>query len=137
MQIQLTRQNSAVHFTARNDSGNTVEIDGSEAVGGTGAGFRPMELLLAAHAGCASMDVVAILKKQRQNPEDVQVSISGVRADSTPSPFTEIRLHFTIRGTVDPSRAERAVALSVEKYCSVGASLDPGISITHSVEVVS
>lgn len=135
MHIQLTRQNDAVHFTATNASGHAVEIDGKEVVGGVDAGFRPMELLLAAHAGCASMDVVSILKKQRQNPRDIQVSISGARADATPSPFTSIDIHFTITGDVGAQAAERAVALSVEKYCSVGASLDPNIVITHSVEV--
>lgn len=135
MHIQLTRQNDAVHFTASNASGNTVEIDGKEVVGGVGAGFRPMELLLAAHAGCASMDVVSILKKQRQNLGDVQVSISGTRTDATPSPFTSVDIHFTITGDVNEQAAERAVALAVEKYCSVGASLDPDIVITHSVEV--
>ncbi|TVQ23008.1 MAG: OsmC family peroxiredoxin [Spirochaetaceae bacterium] len=135
MQIILNRTNDAVHFTASNADGNTVDIDGSEAVGGVGAGFRPMELLLAAHAGCASMDVVSILKKQRQDLRDVQVTISGTRRDGTPSPFSEIAIHFTVFGDIDEQAAARAVSLSVEKYCSVGASLDSNIVVTHSVEV--
>lgn len=136
MTVRLRRENSAVHFVAENDAGNTVDIDGDEAVGGENAGFRPMQLLLASLAGCASMDLVPILKKQRQRLDDVSVRVDGTRAEGVvPRPFTAIHLHFDLYGEVDVDKAARAVELSVEKYCSVAESLSPEIALTHSYEV--
>ncbi|MFW5995272.1 MAG: OsmC family protein [Spirochaetia bacterium] len=138
MTVRLRRQNDAVHFVAENAHGNTVHVDGAEAIGGENAGFRPMQLLLAALGSCASMDVVPILKKQRQDVRDVQVRIDGERKpDATPSPFTSIHIHFTVYGNVDSAKAERAVSLAVEKYCSVAESLAENINLTHSCSVES
>ncbi len=136
MKVRLRRENSAVHFVAENDEGNTVHIDGNEEIGGEGAGFRPMQLLLASLAGCASLDLVPILKKQRQRLDDVTVRVEGTRAEGVvPRPFTGIRLHFDLYGAVDDAKAARAVELSVEKYCSVAESLSPEIALTHSYAV--
>ncbi|MFW6388049.1 MAG: OsmC family protein [bacterium] len=123
---------------AENEGGNAIHVDGAEAIGGENAGFRPMQLLLAALGSCASMDVVPILKKQRQDVRDVQVRIDGERKpDATPSPFTSIHIHFTVYGNVDSAKAERAVSLAVEKYCSVAESLAENINLTHSCSVES
>ena len=136
MEITLHRVNEAVHFEAQNPEGNRVQIDGSEAIGGEGAGFRPMQLLLASVAGCASMDFVPILKKQRQEVRDVSVRVRGDRtAGATPAPFTTIHIEWTVSGAVDREKAERAAELAVTKYCSVAESLAPSIPITWSVTV--
>lgn len=136
MKVNLRRLNGAVHFLAENEEGNSVDIDGSQEIGGEGAGFRPMELLLASIGSCASMDVVPILAKQRQKLNDIRVEIDGTRRENaTPKPFTSIDIRFTLYGEVDQDKAEKAVGLAVEKYCSVAESLDPGITVTHSVRV--
>ncbi|MGF1532355.1 MAG: OsmC family protein [Bernardetiaceae bacterium] len=130
MKITLQRQNAPLHFQATNAAGNTVQIDSN------GQGMRPMELLLTALAACATFDVVTILNKQRQTVEDVHVAAKGQRApEGDVKPFQEIDLLFTVIGQVDPEKAERAVRLAVEKYCSVGASLDPNITVRYRVAI--
>lgn len=136
MRIDVERVNSAVHFRARNADGNSIDIDGSEKIGGTSSGMRPMEVLLSALGSCAAMDLVSILNKQRTELRDIRYSIEGKRnIDSVPSPFTDIHLHFDLYGNVDERKAERAVELSVTKYCSVGASLKKDIGINYSFTV--
>ena len=136
MQVTLTRMNDAVHLRAENEDGNTVEIDGAQAVGGEQAGFRPMQLVLAAIASCSTMDLVPILEKQRQDLQQLQIRVNGERAEGTPAPFTSIHLHFTLTGNIDPQKAERAVQLAVEKYCSVAEMLKRSAEISHSFDIV-
>lgn len=136
MEIKLKQQNAAVHFTAENESGSIAHFDGSEEIGGEGKGLRPMEMLLSSVAACASFDVVSILQKQREPLKDVQVSAKGERLDHAQvKPFKSIHLQFTLLGALDRQKAERAVALAVEKYCSVASSLHPDIILTHSLNI--
>lgn len=121
---------------ARNQQGNEVHIDGDESSGGENAGFRPMQLLLAAVAGCSSVDVVSILEKQKQQLRDMRISVSGVRRDSTPAPFETIHLHYELVGEIDEQKAARAVDLAVDKYCSVAATFDDKVKISHSFEIL-
>lgn len=134
MKIQLKRVNDAVHLEATNEEGNIVNIDGSEAIGGEGKGARPMQLLIMGLGGCSSMDVISILQKQKQVITDYAVNIEAKRdADNTPSLFTNIHVEFVIRGEVDPKKLDRAVNLSMEKYCSVTKILEKTAKITHSI----
>lgn len=110
-------------FEAVGDSGGTLIVDGAPEIGGEGRGMRPMELLLASVASCSAMDVVAILRKQREPLEHLRVEISGVRPDTHPSPFQSMKLVFVARGNVADNKLQRAVQLSVEKYCSARATL--------------
>ncbi len=136
MEITLKRVNDAVHFEASNSDGNSIQIDGSPAIGGEGKGFRPMEVLLAAIAGCSAMDLVPILRKQRQQVDDISIAVRGRRAEGvTPAPFENIELVFTITGQVDKARADRAAALAVEKYCSVAETLSDSVEISWRVEI--
>ena len=118
-------------FVASNGSGHSVVMDGSGGEEGSlKRGASPMELLLMGVAGCSSIDVVEILKKQRQNVE-------GERASTVPRVFTEIRIHFKIVGTgIRPEQAERAVQLSAEKYCSASIMLGKAATVSHSFEIV-
>lgn len=137
MEIKLKRKNKAVHFEAVNQAGNTIQIDGPDTIGGEGKGMRPMEILLTSIAGCSSFDLVQILKKQKQDIQDVEISISGKRkADGDVKPFEQIDLMFILKGTIDEKKAARAVQLSVEKYCSVAASLDSKIQINHEFKII-
>lgn len=137
MNITLNRANDRVHFVAHNPEGNEVHIDGSPAIGGDDAGFRPMQLLLASLASCASMDLVDILRKQRAGMEDVEIEVNGERdKEATPSPFTRIQLHFRFFGDVDKGKAERALDLAMNKYCSVGEMLRKTAEIEFDYEIV-
>ena len=117
-------------FDAAAGSGGKLVVDGSPEIGGTGRGMRPMELLLAAVASCSAMDVMVILRKQKEPIENLAVEIEGVRPDAVPSPFARMKLVFVARGKVDEHKLQRAVSLAVEKYCSARASLGPDVEVT-------
>lgn len=121
---------------AINEEGNSLLMDSAADIGGQGKGMRPMQLLLAAVGGCSSIDVLLILKKQKQLVESFEVEVEGERKKKEEySLFRDICLHFKIKGKVDADKAERAVKLSVEKYCSVSKTLEPTASITYKVSV--
>jgi putative redox protein len=131
MKITVT-QTGAMSFEASNGAA-TLRMDGPPDLGGTDQGLRPMETLLASLAGCSAVDVVKILKQQREPLEGLEIQVEGRRADAIPAVFTDIHLRFVIRGGVAENKARRAVALSAEKYCSVSRMLEPSVKITHEV----
>ncbi|SKC82205.1 OsmC family protein [Ohtaekwangia koreensis] len=137
IKIELNRLNDAFHMEARNDAGNAVQMDSSPESGGSNLGMRPMQMLLAAMGGCSAIDVVSILKKQRQDLKDIKITVTGEREkDVTPSLYTEVHAHFKLYGDIDTDKAEKAVSLSVEKYCSVAKTLEKNAKVTYSVEVI-
>lgn len=103
---------------------------------GDRAGLRPMQLLLVSMAGCAAMDIVLILARQRQDLRDMVIEAEGIRVEGTPAPYEKITLRFIAHGDVDLARFERAVELGVTKYCSVASSLDPKINVIWEANVV-
>lgn len=138
MKVELVRVDDAFHFQAQGSSSIPVSIDAAEAVGGRNAGSRPMELLLMGLGGCTAIDVILVLKKQRLQVDDFRVSVSGerVKIEGTEmSPFRKINVHFQIKGNVPLEKAQRAIQLSMEKYCSATAQLSPSAEITHTVTV--
>jgi len=140
MRVTLTRRNAAVHFEALTDTGGRVAIDGAPAVGGEGLGARPMELLLAAIGGCSGIDVVSILTRMRQPPEDLGITVDAEREQGRePALFTTIHVHFALTGACDGEHVARAVQLSMEKYCSVARILErtARISWSHTLNGVA
>jgi putative redox protein len=137
MKVSLHRLNAAVHFEGRNEDGNSIFLDGSPDIGGQGLGVRPMQLLLMSLAGCSSMDVVSLLQKMRQPLEDLRVEADGQRKDAVPPIFEKIHLHFTLKGDLDPEKAEKAIRMSVEKYCSVAKMLRNATAITWGFEITN
>ena len=127
-----------VAFEAKSESGHTVLMDGSAEYGGENRGPRPMELILMGLGGCASFDIVTILKKSRQDVTDVVCQLRAERADSVPAVFTQIHLHFVVSGRgVKEKQVAKAVELSAEKYCSASKMLsDGGVEITHDFEII-
>jgi putative redox protein len=96
-----------------------------------------METLLACLAGCTSFDVVKILKKKRQNISAYRVEVEGERRDEPPEVYTKIQIKYVIKGkNVSKEAVERAIQLSNEKYCSVGAMLKKTAEITTSYEII-
>jgi len=124
-------------FLARSETGHQLLLDGPEEAGGQNKGPRPMELVLMGLGGCASYDVVSILKKARQKVLDCKVELSADRAEATPAVFTKIHLHFVVQGEgISEQHVGRAVQLSAEKYCSASKMLEAGgVEITHSFEI--
>jgi putative redox protein len=138
MKVELKRVNDAVHFEASAPSSTVkVHIDGSPEIGGQGLGVRPMEMVLMALASCSSLDLVSILKKQKQDLKDFSVSVEGERREQLPPVFTKIHMFFTLTGDIDPAKADRAAELAVKKYCSVHDMLAAGgVDITYSIEIL-
>lgn len=136
MKIQINRIDDDFAMEATNKEGNTLLMDGSTEIGGNGKGMRPMQLLLAAVGGCSAIDVILVLKKQKQHIEDFKVEVDGVREKINDySLFRDICLHFKIKGNVDYAKAERAIQLSLEKYCSVSKTLEPTAKITYKLTI--
>ena len=137
MLIELKQLDNAFHFEAKDAGGHSVHMDAGENIGGKDQGFRPMQMLLAGLGGCSAIDIVMILKKQRQTIDSFEISIDGAReAGKEPSLWEIIQIHFKLKGQVDKDKAERAVALSMDKYCSVSKTLEnAGAKITYKVSV--
>lgn len=127
-----------VQFLAESGSGHSVVMDGPEDHGGRNMGVRPMEMLLLGIGGCASFDVLSILKKSRQNVVDCRCEIQAERADAVPAVFTKIHLEFFVTGqNLKPAQVARAVELSATKYCSASIMMaGAGVAVSHGYQVV-
>jgi putative redox protein len=118
-----------MNFRGTNERGQSMQFSGNkEAV-------SPMESVLMAAAACSSIDVELILKKMRQEFISVLVEVEGTRADAVPAVFTKIHMHFIVNGDIKLEKAQKAVDMSLEQYCSVSIMLAKAAEITHSVEV--
>lgn len=138
VRIELNRLNDAFHFSAENENGNSVQMDASTAAGGMNQAMRPMQMLLAAMGGCSAIDVIGILKKQRQDLKDLKITVTGEREKGAiPSLYQSVHAHFRFFGNLDADKVEKAINLSIEKYCSVSRTLEKaGARITHSYEIL-
>jgi len=123
--INLERVHGDFGFAASDENGHTVKMDSSPESGGENFGVRPMQMLLMGLAGCSAIDVIAILKKQRQEVKKYKMVVNGDReAGKEPSLWKDVSIEFHLYGDIDPDKANRAVELSVNKYCSVAATLE-------------
>jgi putative redox protein len=137
--IKLERVKGDYGFRASDENGHTIQTDTSPENGGTSFGVRPMQAVLMALGSCSAIDVVSILKKQRQTPDSFSITIKGEREkDVVPALWKTIEMHFTLSGNIDEDKARKACSLSVEKYCSVAETLRrAGASIEWKLTVVS
>jgi len=137
MKIHLKRINKSVLFEATNGRGHTVRIEGSRDIGGTDAAPSPTEYLIMSQAGCTAIDVVELLKKMRQPLNHIEIETEGHRdPNRIPKVFTGIHLHYKLYGNILPEKAEKAITMSIEKYCTVSKMIDHVAKITHSFEVI-
>ena len=124
-------------FVAEGGSGHTITMDGAPDIGGRNLASRPMEVVLMGMGGCTAIDVVSMLRKQRQDIEGVEVSLSAERATEHPMVFTGVKLVYTVRGRkLNKALVERAVLLSDEKYCSATAMIKKSAKVSHEVVLV-
>lgn len=126
-----------VMFVGESGSGHSVVMDGAPEQGGRNMGVRPMEMLLLGLGGCASYDVIAVLKKGRQQLVECRAEIEAERADAVPAVFSKIHINFIVSGNdLKEKQVKRAVDLSAEKYCSASIMLGAaGVAMSHSYEI--
>ena len=137
MEIQLNRVDENYRMKATNNRGDILYTDGTASIGASERGWRPMELLLVSLAGCSCIDLISVLKKQRQDIQDVKIDLSGTRRPGTPSPYESIALHFTFTGKIKPEKVDKAIELTKGKYCSVYFSLHPDIDVRYTYDIIS
>lgn len=125
-------------FIGESGSGHAVVMEGPESHGGRNVGVRPMEMLLMGMGGCASFDVVDILKKSRQPVSGCRTEVRAERVDTVPAVFSKINLHFIVEGRgLKEKQVARAVSLSAEKYCSASIMMErAGVEVSHSHEII-
>ena len=122
--VDVNLDNGEYGFEASDAYGHKVRLDTSPDSGGKNFGVRPMQMLLMGLGACSGIDIVSILKKQRQTVESFRMSIDGEREMGTePSLWKYIKVIFELKGKIDPEKARRACELSMDKYCSVAATL--------------
>lgn len=137
MKIELNRVRAPFDFEAVNEDGAMLPITGAGHIGGSEGMFRPMQAVVAALGGCSSIDILLILQKQKQEVTSYRVELDAVRREGeVPSIFKSIHVKYYFEGTdLNPAKVERAIKLSMEKYCSVTKILQPTCEITHSFEI--
>lgn len=125
-----------MRFVANDDKGHSIVMDVSKEAGGEGSGFGPMQLLLVAFGGCTGIDVVDIMRKQRQRLEDLEIVVSGERVSEHPRVYDKIHVEYRVSGKDLKEKAvQRAIELSEQKYCSVGAMLRAKANVTSSYTI--
>lgn len=124
-------------FLGESGSGHSVVMDGPEDHGGQNKGIRPMEMILIGLGGCASFDVMSILKKSRQDVVNCRAELTAERAEGVPSPFVKIHMQFIVQGSkLKEKQVEKAVELSATKYCSASLMMEAaGVELSHGFEI--
>lgn len=126
-----------VTFIGRASSDHVTVMDGPAESGGRNLGPRPMEMLLLGLGACSAYDVVTTLKKMRQEIIDCEVEINSRRAQSAPKVFTDINMHFIVSGrSLSENKVDRAIQLSMDKYCSAAVMLGKTAAITCNFELI-
>lgn len=127
------RWEGGMRFVATSEEGDSVTMDADPEGGGQGQGFRPIKLLLAALGGCTGMEIVWILRRQRQEVTGVEMNMTGTRRKRDPRYYERIQVEYVVRGRkLRESAVKRAIELSEQKYCSVRGILRPEVKVTSS-----
>ncbi|HCI69085.1 MAG TPA: osmotically inducible protein OsmC [Balneola sp.] len=137
MNITVNWLQKDFHMEAANEEGGKIRIDGNTQVGGMEGGISPMQLLLAGIGGCSAIDVISILEKQKQELTNLTVEVNAdkVKLKEGYSEFKKIHLQFKLSGDLDTKKVERALNLSINKYCSVSKALEKGSEISYDYTI--
>lgn len=126
-----------MQFIGQSSSGHAIVMDSAPSAGGRNTGVRPSELLLIGLGGCSGMDIISILKKKRQDVTGLSISVMGDSAADYPKKFTDITIEFSVRGrNISEQAVQRAIELSMNKYCSVKATLEGSAKISYSYRII-
>jgi len=127
---------NGLQFIGEGSSHHAIVLDGDASAGGNNSGLRPMELLLIGIGGCSGMDIISILKKKKQDVTGLEINVNGGQAADYPKKFSDITLEFVVQGrNISEEAVKRAIDLSMNKYCSVKATLDGSATITFSYRI--
>ena len=133
----LVKQVKGITFIGKTDSNHWITMDGPESFGGSDAGIRPKELLMLSLGGCTGSDVASILGKKKIKFDGFEINITAESADEHPQVFTKMHLEYVFYGKDIPVKdVERAIELSLTKYCSVTAMLQKAMPIEHSYKII-
>ena len=137
VKIELKSIEGDFGFAAKDANGHVVKMDSNPENGGVNFGVRPMQMVLMGLGGCSGIDIVSILKKQRQTVEDFEMKIEGDRQQGVePSLWENVKIIFELKGNIDLDKARKACQLSMDKYCSVAETLrKAGCNLTWDVVV--
>jgi len=135
MQIKVDWLQKDFLMEAENEEGGKIRIDGKTRT----EGLSPMQLLIAGIGGCSAIDVISILEKQKQKLTDLSVEVDADKQQLKEgySEFKTIHLHFKLSGELDVKKVERALELSITKYCSVSKALEKGSEISYDYEIIT
>jgi putative redox protein len=134
--VSLTWE-SGFRFTARDSEGHQITVDAPKHDGDGYEGMKPGGLLLSALAGCSGIDVVNILERQRQQVTGIEINVNGKQQPEAPWVMDEIELDYVITGKdLSEKSVQRAIKLSEEKYCFVGATLGGRSKITSRYRII-
>ena len=124
-----------MQFAGNGDSGHRVTMDASPQVGGRDSAARPVEVMLCALGGCTGMDVLSILRKMKTEPEALRIVVDDERAPEHPKSFRKLHITYSLKGDVPPENAEKAIDLSLAKYCPIATTLAGVVEITSEFAV--
>jgi putative redox protein len=128
---------NGLQFVGESSSHHAIVLDGDSSVGGHNSGLRPMELLLIGIGGCSGMDIISILKKKKQDVTALEINVNGVQAADYPKKFNDIAIEFVVKGrNISEEAVKRAIDLSMNKYCSVKATIEGPAAITFSYRII-
>ncbi len=126
-----------LQFIGESETGHKIMMDSDIESGGANKGMRPTELLLIALGGCSGMDIISLLQKKRQQIKGLEINVKGDKAENYPKKFTNIEIEYVVSGVnISEDAVKRSVELSMEKYCSVKASLEGVSKITSTYRII-
>jgi len=132
----FVKQVKGITFIGKADSGHWITMDGPENFGGSNSGIRPKELLMVGLGGCTGSDVVTILQKKKIDVDGFEMNISADVREEHPQVYTKMHIEYVFYGkSIEPKDVERAIELSMTKYCSVTAMLQKAMPVTHSFRI--
>jgi len=128
--------NGGMRFTATTEEGDSLTMDTDAEGGGEGHGFRPVKLILVGLGGCTGMEIIWILKRQRQEVTGLKMNVTGTRRKKDPMYYEAVQIEYVVRGrNLRESAVKRAIELSEQKYCSVRGIFRPEVKVTTSYRI--
>lgn len=109
-----------MQFESTNPSGETFLINAAAEHGGEGAGLRPKAMMLSALAGCSGLDVASLIEKMKLEVADFKIVTIANLTEEHPKVYDAVTVEYHFYGNnLNEAKLQRAVDLSVEKYCGV------------------
>lgn len=134
----VVKQLEGISFAGKTDSKHWVMMDGPDNFGGSDAAIRPKELLLLSLGGCTGSDVVSILQKKKVKLDNFEINLTAEMTEEHPKVYSKINVEYVFYGNdIKESDVERAIELSLTKYCGVTAMLQKAVDISHNYKIVA